>query len=183
MPVLSARAHKFLDPKHLRLGIERDRIVLGVTYDVDAGGDAKLLRGLFDRDSNGALDAAEQQKILDFLEETSFLWLSITVDGRKLSLKLLERSGLRLDLPAGSTQNLGLSAVYEARLSTAAAALEIVVADRDKDAAKRVPLIVDLMPGDEVAFASQGEWHPKLRQIHRIALGADAPFVLKVRRP
>lgn len=161
--------------------MEKERIVLAVTLDVDAGDDAKMLRGLFDRDADRQLDASEQEKMLDYLEETAFLWLRIEASGKKLSLVRRERQGLRIDLAAESTQNLGLSAVYEAPIPPAER-LDLLVADRDKDGAKHVPLIVDLSSGDAVLSATQGEWHPSLRQLHRVRLRAEDPLLLSVRR-
>lgn len=177
-----AEAHKFLDPKHLRLGLDEDRLLVSVTYDLEAGDDAKLLRSLFDRDADRRLDDREREKLLDYLEQTALLWLVIEVNGQKQKLERLERRGVRLDLPADAAQNLGLAALYAVPLPEKAARLELHVTDRDKDAAKDVPVIVDLGDGDRVAFSSQGELHPRLRQIHRIRLQPGMDLRLEIER-
>jgi hypothetical protein len=178
---LPALAHQFIDPKHLRLAIQPERLLLSLTYDVSPGGDARLLRGLFDRDTDGKLSPAEQELLLGYLEEMATLWLSIRSGGKKLTLERLDRRGSGMDLPADATQTLGAALLYAAPLAPWTE-LEVTVADRDKDAQKRVPIVVDLGPDDSVMFANQGELQPRLGQIHRAWVGQDRPLVLRLRR-
>lgn len=172
-------AHRFEHPKVLRLGIQGRRLLLAITYDVNPGQEALRTRGLFDRDVDGALDASERARLMDALEKTCWLWLKAEVDGAAVTWTRRERSGHRLDRAATDDTGLGLSLVYEAPLP-AAGALTVQLSDRDRDAEKHVPLQVDLARAWRVVQASQGEWHPKGRQLSRVVLNAQRPLTLRL---
>jgi hypothetical protein len=177
----SADAHQFEHPKTLRMGIKRDRLLVSVAYDVNPGEESKRTRSVFDRDGDGQLDPAEQDRLAHYLEETATLWMRVLVDDRPCKLDKVEMSPNRLNAPRDSTDSLGISILYSAPLPEADR-VRIEVIDRDKDKAKHVPLIVDLSPDWDVVLATQGELHPAARQLSRIALGQDASVVLLLRR-
>jgi hypothetical protein len=174
-------AHQFQHPKVMRLGVLADRLLIHVSYDVSPGDDARLHRSLFDRDGSGALDEAEQKKLAQYLIDVSVLFLRLTINGEKIVPERTETKTARLDLPAASTDTLGVSFILTAPLP-AGPAVSIEVGDRDKDRARHVPVTVDLAEGFEVAFSSPGELFPEVRQIHRITLKEGEPLVLRLRR-
>ncbi len=179
--VPEAESHQFEHPKILRVGVQRDKLIVSVTYDVNPGDESRSVRSLFDRDANGKLDDDEQKAIARFLEETAMLWLQISIDGAPVKLDKVSTVPNRLNAPRESSDSLGIAILYEAALP-AKDALTIAIADRDKDRGKHVPLTVDLAPDWEVVLASQGELFPKVRQIQRIGLRADVPLELRLRR-
>jgi hypothetical protein len=176
-----AEAHQFEHPKILRVGVQRDKLVVSVTYDVNPGDESRSVRSLFDRDANGKLDDEEQKAIARFLEETAMLWLQISIDGAPVKLEKVSASPNRLNAPRESSDSLGIAILFQAALP-AKDALAIAIVDRDKDRQKHVPLTVDLAADWEVMFASQGELYPKARQIQRIGLRAEVPLELRLRR-
>jgi hypothetical protein len=176
-----ASAHQFQHPKMLRLGVRADAILLSLTYDLNPGEDARMARSLFDRDGNGELDAGEREKLERYLEDTARLFLQVAIDGKEVTLERVELVASRLDLPRASSETLGIAAVYRAALPPGDR-VSIRVADRDKDRARHVPLVVDLAPGWDVELATQGELHPKSRQLQRILLSEDHPFELRLVR-
>lgn len=177
-----AEAHKLIYPKTIRLGVRGDELALAVNYDVDAGDSAQLMRRLFDRNADGRLDADEQGKILELLERTANLWLTVKIDGQKRALHRAERRGFQLDLPADATQNLGVALLYTTPLPPwrDGRILRIELVDRDQDAAKVVPVTVDLPSGAEVRLSSLGELHPRLHQIHRVMLAPERGLRLEL---
>lgn len=172
-----AFAHTYEHPKILRLGIQANRVLLAVTYDVNPGQDALRTRGLFDRDSDGALSAPEQARLLDALEKTCWLWLQVRVGEKKLTWTRRERVGHRLDRAATDDSGLGLALLYEAALPPRGAMI-LTVEDRDRDRAKHVPLQMDLDPAWRLTQAEQGEWFAQARQLSRVTLSADRPLTL-----
>lgn len=174
---LPAGAHQLDHPTLLRMAVRPDAVVVSVTYDVDPGDPSRQLRGLFDRDSDGQLDVGEQAKLLRYLEDTARLWLEVDLGGRPLALVVRSREGSRLGLPAEATSSLGISLVLTASVALADPA-RLRIADRDKDASRHVPLVVDVAPELHPRFASRGEWHPELRQLHRVMLGPDRALEL-----
>lgn len=176
-----AQAHQFQHPKILRLGVKRDRLILSLSYDINPGEDSKRMRSLFDRDANGALDDAEQQRLARYLEETATLWMKMTIDGEAAKLERVQVVPNRLVAPGESTDSLGIAILYEIPLpKSATVAIELF--DRDKDRMRHVPLTIDLGADWRVAFSSQGELYPKSRQIQRVLLKEDAPLLLRLRR-
>jgi hypothetical protein len=180
----AAISHQLEHPKSLRLGIRADAVVLSVTYDVDPGEPSRLLRGLFDRDASGQLEPAEQAMVTRYLEDTARLWLVLEADGRPLTWQTRSREGARLDQPAASTGSVGLSLVLTASVAMGAE-LRLRLADRDRDTRKHVPAVVDVAPGLRLRYASRGEWHTTLRQLHQVRLspGVDLQLWLVPERP
>jgi hypothetical protein len=161
------------------VGVTSHRIVLSVTYDVNPGDDARQLRSLFDKDSNGTLDPPERELLLRYLEQTATLFLKVELGGAPVNLVPTERIGYRLELPRDSTETLGISLVYLLD-ETAKDPIALRIDDRNADAKIDVPVVVDLEPGLRVAFANQGELHPREGQIHRVRLHRDLPLILRV---
>jgi hypothetical protein len=181
LSVKPAWAHRFAHPKLLRLGIAKEQIVLSLTFDVNPGEESRFLRRLFDKDSNGKLDEAEQAALLRYLEETATLFLKLRIGGKAVPLVAAERNGSRLGLPRESSDTLGVALLFRAAIPASPELLELEVEDRMADAKTDVPLVVDLDPAAVVAFASQGELHPREHQLQRVRLAQDWPFVLRVR--
>ena len=153
--------------------------MLAVTYDVDPGDPSRMLRGLFDRDGDLRLDSAEQAKLTKYLEDTATLWLKLELGGDPVVLRRKSRETSPLDLPVGSSQTIGISLVYTASVTGPLGRVRLT--DRDKDARIEVPVVVDVGPGLSIQSANQGEWHPRLRQIHRVVLDAKLDLSLDVR--
>lgn len=177
----TASAHQFAHPKALRLGVREADLLLSVTLDVSPGREALQTRGLFDRDTSGALEEAEVEKLLTYLERTATLWLAVEVGGEEARLERVSIAGNQLDRPADSAETLGVSLLYRIPLPPGPE-VTVRLRDRDRDRAKHVPLVVDLGPAWSVRLASQGEWHPEARQLHRITLTEGRPLELVLRR-
>lgn len=175
-----AQAHVFEHPKILRVGLQPDRLLVSVTYDLNPGRQSLEARGLFDRNQDGALDPEEQVKLAKFLEDSAMLFLKVKVGGQALRLERVEASPRQLDRPSGSSESLGISLLYAAPLPKDAVVLELE--DRDRDRQKHVPVVVDLAPTWRVALASQGELSNTTHQIQRVMLAAGAPLRLEVER-
>lgn len=62
-----AGAHAFAHPKRLAVRIDAHRVRVSVDYEVSPGPQAQAFRQTFDRDRSGALDANEQQALIEFL--------------------------------------------------------------------------------------------------------------------
>ncbi|MCA9548909.1 MAG: hypothetical protein KC933_02670 [Myxococcales bacterium] len=177
---IPARAHTFEHPKTLRLGVRGDRMFLAVNFDVNPGQEALRTRALFDRDSDGALSQPEQTLLEGALERMARLWLKARVDGAEVQWTRRELVPNRLDRPADDDQTLGLALLYEAPVPPQG--FELVLEDRDRDAAKHVPLEVDLGEGWSVVLASQGELWPEARQVRGVQLKAGRQLILRLKR-
>jgi hypothetical protein len=175
-------AHRFEHPKSIRLGLERDRILIAVNYDVNPGADATQLRSLFDRDSDGALSRGEQDKLTAYLEQMAMLSFRIRLDGREAPPRRLAATPHRIGLPVSAADTLGIALLYEVALSSKAVTIEIE--DRERDRAKHVPVVVDVDAEWEVHLSSQGELTGSgPRHIGRIGLAKDRPLLMKLSRP
>jgi hypothetical protein len=176
--VTVALAHRFEHPKVLRIGVQAERLVIAWNFDVNPGPDALRTRGLFDRDADGRLDDGERKKLEKYLLDTTLLFLRIRIDGAAVDLTGARVEAHRMDRPAADDSTLGISALVT--VPRPAGAFELVVEDRDKDATKHVPVVVDLAVAEPVALASQGELDPAARRIHGIRLERGRPFVLRL---
>jgi len=165
-----ASAHKFEHPKILRLGVADAELLLSVSYDVNPGDESRQLRAVFDRDGDGSLSEREQAQLMDYLERTALLWLRLKVGGSAVELSKKQAQGSHVDAKVASADSVGISLLYQAALPPGAARLELELSDRDKDAAKAVPLTADLAPLWAVELATQGEWQPRLRSLERVFL-------------
>lgn len=179
----TAHAHSFEHPKVLEIGLHASELVVSVRYDLSPGDESRLVRALFDRNTDGKLDSAEQQKLARYLERAAMLFFELRIQSEPGSLVRQSVSAHRVELPVEATQTMGVSMLYVATLPKVlpGALLEIEIIDRDKDSAKHVPVTVGLSDGWEVAFSSQGELHPVPRQIHRVKLQRGRPLVLRLR--
>ncbi|MBK6684564.1 MAG: hypothetical protein IPG45_08820 [Deltaproteobacteria bacterium] len=175
-----AEAHVFEHPKILRVGLQPDRLLVSVTYDLNPGRQSLEARGLFDRNQDGTLDPEEQVKLAKFLEDSAMLFLKVKIGGQAVRLERLEASPHQLDRPSGSSESLGISLLYAAPLPPEGGVLELE--DRDRDKQKHVPVVVDLAPTWRVALASQGELSNATHQIQRVMLSAGSPLRLQVER-
>lgn len=183
LPARPVDAHQLDHPKVLRLGVRRERLILSVTFDTNPGQESARVRATFDRDASGALDGAEAERLERFLLDSALLFLAVRVDGAPVDLERLELVRTGFEEPVGSARSLGFAALlgWAGAELAPGQAREVVVADRDKDRTRHVPLVVDVGAGLEVAFASQGELDPHLRQLRRIMLREGAPLVLRLR--
>lgn len=133
-------AHDQPHPKRDLLLVERDAVVLVTRYELPAGEQAELARRLFDRDSNGRLDAGEQEKLAQWMVHTSLLYAAVRVDGAPLRAgeTKVERDGL--DEPVDSAGGI----TVEVRVSFAARLADgrrhaVTLEDRHKDRGVDVP--------------------------------------------
>lgn len=173
-----ASAHRFEHPKVIRIGVQPERIVVAFSYDVNPGVEALRTRALFDRDSNGQLDEDERKRLQKYLVDTALLWMRVRVQDRPIDLRTSTVTPNRLDRPADDSTTLGISALLT--VPRPAGPLEIVVEDRDKDAKKHVPVIVDFGRDEGVALASQGELDPEARQLRGVRLEPGRTLVLRL---
>ena len=178
-----AAAHTFEHPKNVRIEVRAQHMVITVGYDVDPGRPSQLLRGLFDRNSDGEIDATEQVALLRYLERTAMLFFSMTVAGEQAQLVRKAARAYRIDRPVDSTKSLGIQLRYHAPLSRpdGGRVLEVQVEDRDKDARKHVPLEAIVAPDWSIHLASQGEWEPAVRRLSRVRLDRTRPLQLGLR--
>lgn len=181
LPGGTALAHRFAHPKSLRLGVRDGRLLLAISFDVNPGRDALRTRALFDRDSDGRLEEAEQAKLRATLENQARLWLKTRLGTDPVDWRRREATGHRLDRPVSDDGTLGLSLLYEAPIG-ARDEISLTIEDKDRDASKHVPLTVDVGPGWRIERASQGEWHRAPRQLSRVALAKGRPLVLVLSR-
>ncbi len=173
-----ALAHRFEHPKVIRVGVQRDEIVVAYSYDVNPGTEALRTRALFDRDADGRLDAEEQARLQKYLVDTALLWMRVRVQDRPIDLRTSTVTANRLDRPADDTTTLGISALV--RVPRPPGALVIELEDRDKDARKHVPVVVDFAGEESVALASQGEFDPEARQLRGVRLEPERALVLRL---
>lgn len=174
-------AHQFTHPKTLRLGVRPDRLVLQIQYDVSPGRDARRTRALFDRDSDGALDAGERARLVSYFEDLCRTWLRVELNGAPVAWKRRGASPHRLDRPVEDDTTLGVALLYEAAIP-AGEPIHLLVRDRTRDRDRHVPLVVDLAPGLRVRWASQGELHPGAGRIRRVSLSEGRPLELRLSR-
>jgi len=179
----AAIAHNFEHPKIVEIGLHKNELALSIKYDLNPGNEARLVRALFDRNTDGHLDGTEQAKLVRYLERTAMLFIDLQIQSAQAKLIRQSGSAHRVALPVEATQTMGVSVLYIAPLPKVAPGelLTIQIKDRDKDPAKHVPVTLGYSEGWEVAFASQGELHPAPRQIHRIKLDKHGTFELRVR--
>jgi len=178
-PILALLGHQLEHPKLLRVGVQADRLLVSVTYDLAPGQASQQARALFDRDGDGALNLEEQEKLATYLEKTALLWLRIELDDAPLPLMRIERSSSRLDLPVEATQTLGIALLLQAPLPQRPE-LRLRIHDRDREADRHVPLSVDLSETWRVRFASEGELSG--RHLGRIGLLPQRAWSAVLRR-
>ncbi|MBI2375005.1 MAG: hypothetical protein HYV07_13495 [Deltaproteobacteria bacterium] len=177
-----AHAHFLSHPKTIRLGVSEDRIAIEVAFDLSPGDEARQARRLFDADADGELSPGETARLLAFLEQTARLFLAVRVDGRLVTLEKQESVAHRIDLPTDATDMLGLSLVLKAPIRIGSTPVRIELVDRNADASKDVPVLVDLGPGIRVVLAAPGELLRRVRQLQRISLDDKRGLVLVLRK-
>jgi hypothetical protein len=180
-----AEAHRFEHPRQLRVGITKERIVVSMIYDLDPGERSRTARQLFDRNTDGQVEPDEQKLLEAWMERTAlrFFSISLAVSGGEaapLPLETVRREGHRTELPSRASESLGSSLLLSAPLPPEASGWILEIKDQDVDASKHVPLVLDLAPGVSLRYASQGEWHPTARQLHRVALGKEQHLRLEL---
>lgn len=77
---------------------------------------------------------------------------------------------------------LGLSLVLKAPIRIGSTPVRIELVDRNADASKDVPVLVDLGPGIRVVLAAPGELLRRVRQLQRISLDDKRGLVLVLRK-
>jgi len=177
----AASAHPFEHPKTMQLSVQKDRILIAMGYDVDPGDSARLLRSLFDRDADGRLGPPEHELLARYLERTALMFLFVHVDGQPVPLLRREAHAFRIGADVSNTASMGIQLVYEIALPTGGTRFRARIEDRDKDARKHVPTIVDLGANWLVQFASQGELSLSEKQIRNVRLGPETPLVFELR--
>lgn len=180
-------AHRFEHPRQLRVGLDEGRLVVSMVFDLDPGEPSRTARQLFDRDADGRVDETERALLEAWMERTALRAFRVRAGARagelaRLELETVRRDGHRTGLPSHATETLGLSLLLAAPLPEAPGELWLELEDEEPDRRKHVPLLLDLAPAWSLRFASQGEWHPAPRQLHRVALSAEHPLVLRVGR-
>lgn len=183
----AALAHRFEHPRQLRVGLDEQRLVVSMVYDLDPGEPSRTARQLFDRNTDGELDEAERALLEAWMERTALRAFQVHAGLRedamtRLAFETVRRDGHRTTLPSQATETLGLSLLLHAPLPADAETLRLELRDEEPDRRKHVPLILDVGPGWALRFASQGEWHPGARQLHRVALSKEHPLVLHLVR-
>lgn len=177
----SAFAHQLSHPKTLRIGLMADRLAVSVVFDISPGGDAQQARRLFDANGDKVLDAQERARLVVFLEQTATLFLVVRVEGRPIPLRTVESVSHRADLPTDATEMLGVSMLLVGDLPSTPT-LRLEIEDRNADASKDVPVVVDVALDLEVLLAAPGELWRKSREIQRIQLDSTRKLRLTVRR-
>lgn len=155
-----------------------------LSYDINPGQEASLLRALFDRDSNGKLDGEEQERLTGYLEKTAVMFLRVRINGQLAQLIQLDSSMHRVDTRVTASKAMGLHMRFSTELPKLkkGETLSMTIVDRDKDDEKHVPTVVDVGTMWSVILSSQGEFHADIRQISRIKLKQDHPVKLILRR-
>ena len=79
-----------------------------VTYTVNPGQEASLLRALYDRNSDGRLDGEEQERLTEYLEKTAVMFLRVTIDGDLARLVRLDSTMQRADFRVAASEAMGM---------------------------------------------------------------------------
>lgn len=181
---VEAQAHEFEHPKAVQIGVRPSSLVVAVSYDVNPGNEARMLRALFDRDADGRLGADEEKLLSQYLERTAMLFFDMKIQSETAQMVRREATSDRTGLPVDANSSMGIRLLYTVDLPEpdTVRQLRIEISDRDKDGTKHVPLMLDVAPEWNVALASQGEFHPSTRQIARVRLNSKAGLTLEIRR-
>lgn len=174
-----ATAHVGKQAKSIRLRMSSQKLVVEVTWDVNPGDDAKVVRATYDRNQDGRLDEAELGVLRAFLGRNATSGLVLSLGGSEVRPKLLAQTFFGLDLAAGAPEPLGIRASFELEHGGAEIRLEdrSVPPKLDLD----VPVVVDVEPGVIVAFANMGELSVKDRQVRRVKINNSAAFIVRAR--
>jgi len=177
-------AHRLKYPKTLSVDFRDKKCLFTLTYNVNPGQDASLLRALFDRNSNGKLEGEEQERLTEYLERTAVMFLRVRINGELARLIQLESSMHRASSNVAASKAMGLQIRFSAEIPTLkeGGTLSLSISDRDKDDQKHVPTVVDVGKMWSVILSSQGEFHTAIRQISNIKLKLDQSLELKMRR-
>lgn len=182
-----AVAHRFEHPRQLRIGLDADRILVSMVFDLDPGEPSRTARQLFDRNTDGQIDEDERALLERWMERTALRFFEVSATGpdaapKVFTFETLRREGHKSDRPSSATETLGLSLLLSAPLPEATSELWLQVKDQEPDQRKHVPLLLDLAPGWALRASSQGEWHPATRQLRRVSLSAGRPLCLHISR-
>ena len=180
----SSEAHRLKYPKSLTLELRNKKVLLTMTYTVNPGQEASMLRALYDRDADGRLNGEEQERLTEYLEKMATMFLRVSIDGEIARLVQLDSSMQRADFRATSSKAMGMQLRFSAPLPEVekGKTFTMSVVDRDKDAKKHVPTVVDVGKNWSVIMADQGEFHPTTRQVLNVKLSEEATLNLEIRR-
>lgn len=141
--------HSLAHPKREVVRIEREKVLVEVSYELAPGDDAGSIRRLFDKNRDGILEPSEVKGATEFLARVATLFLELSIDGvpAKPVREEVRSHGLQ-----GRTDDTSAAAIL-VRLSlpwpTLTAAPRVLrLADRDRDVSVHVP--VHLEPGEGV---------------------------------
>ncbi|MEE2903968.1 MAG: hypothetical protein VYC39_16700 [Myxococcota bacterium] len=181
---LTAEAHRTRFPKLLTIELREASILVTVSYTISSGKEATLLRALYDRDADGRLSGEEQERLTDYIERTAVMFLRMNINGELTRLVQRESNMQRLDSRADSRNAFRVQmrfAVTVPKLDRGET-FTLSVEDRDKDALRKVPTVVDVGQAWSIVMASQGEYHPTTRQILDVQLDEENRLKLIIRK-
>ena len=185
----AASAHEAPHPKRVALHLSRERISVAIELLIPAGEAARSLRQSFDRDRNGALDAAEQAALGAYLLQTAALRTKLSVDGREVALRKAAAPAVEHgDAPASSTALLSVRAVLEGSWPAGSGdwlgRRTVVLSDEAATATGHVPAAATCTGCSISSSSSPAVFHRDDRGREH-ALGAQvapgAPLELKIR--
>lgn len=188
----TAEAHRIPFPKRDLLRLDRERVEVIVSYDVDEGEDAWWIRDRLDPDGNGTIDAQEARGAERLLAADVVRPVRLTVDGRRLDLRITaiscdglepdgERGGRsgegdegRLEPGGGrDLRGIGITVVLEAALPRNGSAMRLRFEDRIERAGH--PVVVGVQSFDRrIRQTSSG------RLVERADRGIDAVLGVEV---
>ena len=155
-----------------------------VTYTVNPGQEASMLRALYDRDASGRLDGEEQERLTEFLEKSAVMFLRVKIDGNLARLVQLDSVMQRAAVNVEASKAMGIQLRFSTPLpeKKKGETFTFEVVDRDKDATKHVPTVIDIGKAWSVISSNQGEFHPTTRQVLKVRLAEEANLQMTIRR-
>ena len=182
--VQTAHAHRNKYPKLLTVELRDASALVTVSYTISSGKEATLLRALYDRDSNGRLDGEEQERLTEYIERTAVMFLRMNINGELTRLVQRESNMQRLDSRADSRNAFRVQMRFALTVPKLkrGETFKLSITDRDKDALRQVPTVIDVGQSWSIVMASQGEYHPTTRQILDVQLAEDRNLELVIRR-
>jgi|GEM_PF-2427644 len=180
----SAEAHRTRYPKLLTIELRDASILVTVGYTISTGKEATLLRALYDRDADGRLSGEEQERLTAYIERTAVMFLRMNINGELTRLVQRESNMQRLDSRADSRNAFRVQMRFAVTIPKLkrGETFTLSVEDRDKEALRKVPTVVDVGKSWSIVMASQGEYHPTTRQILDVQLDEENRLEMIIRR-
>ncbi len=135
----AASAHGVPAPKQDELRVSPSEIVVTIAYQVPRGDLARALRRIFDRDRDGALDAAETARLGAHLAREATAFLALTVDGKAAAFAV---GPPVVDAAGPADDAIAVTVQATARVPLAVGAHQLRFADHHKDRRFGIPLRV-----------------------------------------